>query len=57
VAESLESVLREALRATVTARDLVPQASELAVREVVQREVVAAELSIARALQLIGAGP
>jgi len=57
VAESLESVLREALRATVAARELVPQTGELPVREVVQREVVAAELSIARALQLIGAGP
>lgn len=57
MSETLESVLRDALRATVTARELVPLTEQLVVRESVQREVVSAELAISRALQSIGAGP
>lgn len=57
MSETLEDVLRDALRATVTARELVPLTEQLVVRESVQREVVSAELAISRALQLIGAGP
>lgn len=57
MAESLESVLCEALRATVAARKLFPQSGvEIPFREAVQREIVNAELSIGRALALIGAG-
>ena len=57
MAESLETVLQEALRAAVAARDLLPNVGEVPARETVQHEIVNAELSIARALQLIGAGP
>jgi len=50
-------VLREALRATVAARKIFSQPSvEIPFREAVQHEIVNAELSIGRALALIGAG-
>jgi hypothetical protein len=54
---TLEEILRDALRSVLVARESIPFTDQLAVREAVTREVVHAQLSIGRALQLIGAGP
>jgi hypothetical protein len=54
---TLEQVLTTALRSLATARESLPLTESITVREVVMREVVSAELSVSRALQLIGAGP
>lgn len=54
---TLEDTLRDALRAVLIARESLPFTDQLSVRDAVTREVVHAQLAIARALQLIGAGP
>jgi hypothetical protein len=53
---TLEQVLLSALRSLASARESLPLTEVVAIRDVVMREVVSAELSVSRALQLIGAG-
>lgn len=55
--ETLEQCLREALRSLSIAREIVPSTEAARAREVVMREVVSAQQSVSRALQLIGVGP
>lgn len=55
--ESLEKHLRDALAALRTAREILPEASAIQVRDVLRREIVSAETSIFRVLNLIGGQP
>ena len=53
---SIETELRAALAHLRCARDALPRTGELAVRDVVAREIASAETSVGRVLHLI-AGP
>ena len=53
---SIETELRSALASLRSARDALPMTAELAVRDVVAREIASAETSVGRVLHLI-AGP